>query len=129
MPGTLTQARTVLAVPRLDRSVAFYREVMGLALDWQEAGWALLSRDGFELMLGECPDALPARDIGDHAYVAYLVVESVDALFAEFSARGVDVIKPLASEAWDMREFGIQTLDGHRLMFGEPCGEGDAAPG
>jgi len=27
--------------------------------------------------------------------------------------------KPIKSESWGMREFGIRTNDGHRIMFGE----------
>jgi hypothetical protein len=29
------------------------------------------------------------------------------------------VIKPLKSEPWGMREFGIKTIDGHRIMIGQ----------
>jgi hypothetical protein len=29
-----------------------------------------------------------------------------------------DIIKPLRDEPWGMREFGIRTVDGHRMMFG-----------
>jgi uncharacterized glyoxalase superfamily protein PhnB len=32
--------------------------------------------------------------------------------------RGVELIKPLRDEPWGMREFGVRTVDGHRMMFG-----------
>ena len=70
-------------------------------------------------MLGECPDAPAAKDIGDHSYFAYVTVEEIDGLFDEFLALGVDLIKPLISEPWGMREFGLRTMDGHRIMFGQ----------
>jgi hypothetical protein len=28
------------------------------------------------------------------------------------------IVKPLRIEPWGMREFGIRTIDGHRMMFG-----------
>ena len=28
-------------------------------------------------------------------------------------------MKQLTDEPWGMREFGIKTIDGHRMMFGE----------
>jgi hypothetical protein len=28
-------------------------------------------------------------------------------------------VKPLASEPWGMREFGLRTVDGHRIMIGQ----------
>jgi hypothetical protein len=30
------------------------------------------------------------------------------------------IIKPLRDEPWGMRELGIRTVDGHRIMFGTP---------
>jgi hypothetical protein len=34
------------------------------------------------------------------------------------TAKGATLIKPLRDEPWRMREFGIRTIDGHRIMFG-----------
>jgi len=32
---------------------------------------------------------------------------------------GAELIKELRSEPWGMREFGVRTVDGHRIMFGQ----------
>ena len=64
--------------------------------------------------------AIPPGELGDHAYYAYLEVASVDAFYAEVTARGAEVVKPIRDEPWGMREFGIRTADGHRMMFGAP---------
>jgi uncharacterized glyoxalase superfamily protein PhnB len=71
-------------------------------------------------MLGECPAERPASELGDHSYVAYLVVDGVDQLFEEVFGRGAEVTSEPATEPWGLREFGIRTPDGHRLRFGEP---------
>ncbi len=116
----LARPRYVIAVPDLERSTGYYRDVLGFDVQWQDVpGWRLFVRDACLVMAGECPDAPPARDIGDHSYVAYLEVQDVDALHAELGARGVEVVKPLRDEPWGLREFGIRTIDGHRMMFGE----------
>jgi uncharacterized glyoxalase superfamily protein PhnB len=57
-------------------------------------------------------------DLGDHSYFAYIEVSGIDDLHEEFAGRGVELIKPLRDEPWGMREFGIRTVDGHRIMFG-----------
>jgi uncharacterized glyoxalase superfamily protein PhnB len=62
------------------------------------------------ILAGECPDALAPADTGDHAWFAYIEVG------------GIDTIKPLRDEPWGMREFGVRTIDGHRMMFGEAVG-------
>jgi hypothetical protein len=40
-------------------------------------------------------------------------------LFEEFNSKLVEMMKPLTDEPWGMREFGIVSVDGHRIMFGE----------
>ena len=118
----IVDSRCVLAVRDLEASTRFYMEVLGFDRDFGDGsdGWSFLSRDRFRVMLGECPDEKPASDLGDHSYVAYLTVEGVEDLHREFVARGAQVVSPLESEPWGMREFGVRTPDGHRIRFGEP---------
>lgn len=115
----LTAVRCVLAVKDLARSVAFYREALGFTLDAEFPGWAILSRDRFQVMLGECRDAMSAAETGDHSYFAYVTVEGIDDLDRELSAKGVARVQEIADRPWGMREFGVRTPDGHRIMFGQ----------
>lgn len=115
----ITKTRSVLAVQSLQVSVPFYRDLLGMRIDAEYPGWCFLSRGSFAIMLGECPDAPAARDTGDHSYFAYLTVADAKALFQEFTARAAGITKPLTDEPWGMREFGLRTPDGHRIMFGE----------
>ena len=70
-------------------------------------------------MLGECPAAIPPRDLGDHSWCGYVTVSDATSLFAEYLAAGADFTQTLADKPWGMREFGIRTIDGHRIMFGQ----------
>lgn len=121
----IVDSRCVLAVRDLRAATRFYVDVLGFRRDFGDGsdGWSFLSRDSFKLMLGECSDAMPASELGDHSYVAYLVVEGVDRLHAEVSARGAEIISPPATEPWGMREFAVRTPDGHRIRFGEPVAD------
>jgi catechol 2,3-dioxygenase-like lactoylglutathione lyase family enzyme len=121
--SALTKLRSVLAVKDLATSVAFYREMLGLSLDFEAPGWAFLSRGALQLMLGECQDAMRADDTGDHSYFAYVTVEGVDDLYRELVAKNVPRVQELADKPWGMREFGVKSPDGHRIMFGEEIAE------
>jgi uncharacterized glyoxalase superfamily protein PhnB len=115
----LTKARYVLAVTNLLASIDFYESKLGFTVTAKFEGWAFLNRDSITLMLGECKDEVPASSIGDHSYFAYIDTSDVDGLFSEFSERGVQFIKRPTDEPWGMREFGVLTPDGHRMMFGQ----------
>lgn len=115
----LTKVRCVLAVPNLGSSVEFYTQVLGMEVDFTAPGWAFLSRGSFRLMLGECVDAMPAEETGDHSYFVYVTVDGVDELFQEVTRAGATLTQALADKPWRMREFGIRTPDGHRIMFGQ----------
>jgi predicted enzyme related to lactoylglutathione lyase len=112
--------RYVIAVQDLERSARYYRDVLGFEVRTiADPGWRFFVREGCFVMAGECRDAMPPSALGDHSYFAYLEVDNIDAFHAELVSKKAEVIKPLRDEPWGMREFGIRTVDGHRMMFGE----------
>lgn len=115
----LKSVRSVLAVKDLQASVDFYCNKLGFSIDFKFEGWCFLSRDGVQLMLGHCPDEIPASQTSDHSYFAYIEVQAIDELHGEFLARGLTSLSPLDSKPWGMREFMVTTPDGHRIMFGQ----------
>ncbi len=114
-----TKTRYTLAVPDLARSTDYYTSVLGLAIDFTAPGWSFLSRGSFRVMLGECSDAIPPSQLGDHSWFGYVTVSDAAALFAEYRAAGAEFTQPLADKPWGMREFGLRTIDDHRIMFGQ----------
>lgn len=115
----ITKVRFVLAVLDLKKSTDYYRSLLGLSIDFEVPGWSFLSRGNFRVMLGECRDAIPPGELGDHSYYGYVTVSDADALYREYQRSGVEFTQRLADKPWGMREFGIRTIDGHRLMFGQ----------
>ena len=117
--SALKFVHNVLAVNDLTASVAFYRDKLGFTVDNEVEGWSFLSRDQFRLMLGHCPDQVPARDLKDHSYFAYVTVDAIDELHEEFKTRGLAPLEDPADQPWGMREFMVNTPEGHRIMFGQ----------
>ncbi len=115
----LKNVRSVLAVNDLKESVEFYREKLGFTVDFEVDGWSFLSRDQFRLMLGHCADAVPAREINDHSWFAYVIVEAIDDLHREYRDRGVAHLQDPEDKPWGLREFGVTSPEGHRIVFGQ----------
>ena len=118
---TFTKTHFVLAVPDLQTSAGFYSSVLGFTVrKTGDPGWLFFERDNCLIMAGECPDAIPPKDLGDHSYFGYIVVTDIDEFYEAVRARNGELIKTLRDEPWGMREFGVRTCDGHRIMFGSP---------
>jgi predicted enzyme related to lactoylglutathione lyase len=117
---TISRSMHVLAVPDLKRSGDFYAQALGFEVhELDDPGWRLFVNGQCRIMAGACPDAMPADNLGDHSYFAYLVVDDVDSYHRRAVTKGVEVVKPLRDEPWGMREFGLKTIDGHRIMIGQ----------
>lgn len=121
----ISRTMYVLAVRDLKASCNYYRDVLGFTVDEMgDPGWRMLTRDACRIMAGQCPDAMPASELGDHSYFAYLVVDDIDGYHKTVVANGAQLIKPLRNEPWGMREFGVRTIDGHRIMIGQDLDAG-----
>jgi uncharacterized glyoxalase superfamily protein PhnB len=117
---TIKRTMFVLAVQDLAKSAAFYRDVLGFEVsEMGDPGWRMFVRDGCKIMAAECTDILPARELGDHSYFGYFVVDDVNGYYQAVVAKGAELIKKLRDEPWGMREFGLRTIDGHRIMIGQ----------
>lgn len=111
----------VLAVHDLDKSGAWYRDVLGCEIDDVAPGdWRFCRAGGVTFMLGRCPDVPAAAELGDHSYAAYIRVDDVDGFHERAVAAGAEVMKAPQDEPWGMREFGLRSPDGHRFMLGQP---------
>ncbi len=116
----------VIAVPNLQKSADFYKNILGFEVaEIGDDGWRMYAKDNCHIMAGNCPDAIPPNELGDHSYFCYLVVESADDYYTEINNNYSEVSNktvttaPPADKPWQMREFAITTLDGHRIMVGE----------
>ncbi len=115
----VVDSRHVLAVNDLKIATDYFINKLGFKRAFSVEGWEFLSLQSFHVMLGECKDAMSAKATGDHSYFAYIEVHGIESLYALYQSNGVDFVQPLADKEWGMREFGVVTPDGHRIMFGE----------
>jgi DNA-binding transcriptional MerR regulator len=123
--GTATDMSTWLhLMPRLpvsdiERSIAYYQEALGLNLAWRTVDGSLAA-----LATGEIEVLFLVPWTGEGAPPAqssYVYVEDPDALCAELQDSGADIIDPVASRPYGMRDFVVLDPDGHRFTLG--CGE------
>lgn len=120
----VTKTRFVIAVPDLNTSSAFYRDVLGFTIHTlPDPRFLFYTCGNCTIFAGECPAAISPFQLGDHSYFAYLEISEVDAFYESVKAAGAKICKTIRTEPWGMREFGLITADGHRIMFAGPASE------
>lgn len=121
MPKIL-QNHYVLAVHDLVKSSEFFL-ALGFKVISEPPGWVFVEKDNCMVMLGECRDAIRPSELGDHSYFGYLRVDDADSYYRELRSKGVKIMSSISDKPWGMREFGVETPEGHRIMIGQWIGE------
>ncbi len=123
-----------LVVADVERSLAFYRDVLGFSLvttvpEAAPFAFAWMQRDAVSVFLNsvesvrsEHPEMV-ARPLGGTATLfitleAERTADGVDAMFASIGSRARIVMQP-KDQFYGMREFGIEDPDGYVIFFAQ----------
>jgi uncharacterized glyoxalase superfamily protein PhnB len=119
--GVVRELWPLLLAADLERSLAFYRDQLGFSVvdEAQAAGrtfWCRLQRGGAALMLqqAEAEDG-PAEGRG-RGVSLYFVCDDVEAVYAEFVARGLK-LDPPAVAYYGMKQVFVPEPDGYVICF------------
>jgi uncharacterized glyoxalase superfamily protein PhnB len=116
----------VLAVHNVRESARFYVDALGFKVRSDLGGRIFVVKDNCMVVLGECPNDMHPSELGCHSYFAYLRVDDVDEYYAELQSKGTKGIGAIGDKPWGMREFGVTTPDGHRIMIRQIIAKGVA---
>jgi len=103
-------------------TLAYYEAKLGFKClgTWQDPPvYAIVARDqhAIHFRCAEGPTANPNK-YSDELLDAYVNIEDADALYAEYTARGVEFARGIANMPWQTREFVVRDCDGRLLAFG-----------
>jgi uncharacterized glyoxalase superfamily protein PhnB len=122
----LTSSAPVLLVREVVAAANYYRDALGFAYErfWGEPpDFVILKRDGLHVMLNQAPEGhaiVPNWRVDPNIWNVYFWVDDVDTLFAEYQQSGARIDYQLCDKPYDVREFGVQDLDGYDIGFGQP---------
>jgi len=108
------QSRVLYRPADYGRSVAFYRDVLGLHIYREWATGTVFFLGGGLLELSRS-----AGPVTDDKLSLWLHVRDVDAEFARLAAEGVEVVEAPVDEPWGLREGRIRDPDGLLLVLVE----------
>jgi uncharacterized glyoxalase superfamily protein PhnB len=111
----LIEATATLRASDVMALAEWYRDKLGFAItmSWGEpAEYARMQRDAVELAIGRLGERFGPSSV-------YAIVSGVDALYAEFVARGVAMGREVGDQPYRMRDFDLFDPEGNRICFGE----------
>ncbi len=118
----LMRALPVLFVANVKASAEFFRDTLGFSIDFLHGHppfYGAVSRDGACVHLKFVHE--PVLAIGTHdrdgLIMAFVEVENVKALYAEYTAVGVTLQQKLKTQPWGGRDFIVRDLDGNAICF------------
>jgi len=105
----------------------YYRDRLGFHYErfWGEPPcFCMVNRSGVVIMLSQlCNKGVmrPNRlvDPEGESWDAYIWIQGVDALNAEFKAKGVKITRDVCNQPYGCREFDVEDCTGYRLCFGQ----------
>jgi uncharacterized glyoxalase superfamily protein PhnB len=116
----------VFLVDDVVQTVEYYRDVIGFEVDFlygTPPTYASVSRDDaiINFTLSDPPgrrNSVSKAGVGN-GVDAYMVVSDVDEVYEELKEHGANVVVPIASQEYGMREFHIQDLNNYRIAIAE----------
>ena len=118
----LTRAVPVISVASVEAAAGFFKHTLGFSIDFlhgEPPFYGSVSRDGACVHLKFVHE--PVLTVGaqdrDGFIVAFIQVENVKALYAEYLAAGAGFDQKLKKQAWGGRDFIVRDPDGNGLCF------------
>jgi hypothetical protein len=82
--------------------------------------YAIVRRGGIEVHLQIRRRTVFAGPRENHEGDAFFVVPNADELRTEFASKSLKFLRDIQDEPYGLRDFTIETPQGHRLTFGTP---------
>jgi uncharacterized glyoxalase superfamily protein PhnB len=103
-------------------TLEYYKSKLGFDClsTWQDPPvYAIVARDlhAIHFRCAEPPTASPDK-YADELLDAYVHIDDADALYSEYTSRGVEFTRELGNTPWESREFVVKDCDGRLIAFG-----------
>lgn len=112
----------IIAVRNSAATAAHFIDVLGFSRSSLDlgTGWRVVEFGACTVCVGECgdnDDFIEPKNVPYHRWFAYVVVDDPAGLLEEMRGRGATISKELTEEEGETN-FGVETPDGHQVMFG-----------
>lgn len=110
--SVIAQPVPELPVADVERAQQYYRDALGFEIGWLYPGKEIgaVSRGDVTIFFRKHkPPFEPA--------VHWVFAEDIDATYDELISLGADIVEPLETRPWGLRQFTVKDLDGNIFYF------------
>ena len=97
-----------LPVADVERAQQHYRDALGFEIGWlyPDKGIGAVSRDQAVIFFRR-------RELPFEPAIHWIFAEDIDSSYAELQSSGANIVDPLETKPWGLRQFTVQDLDGN----------------
>ena len=101
-----------LPVVDVERAQQHYRDALGFEIGWLYPGKGIgaVSRGNIAIFFRK-------RDLPFEPAVHWVFAHDIDASYAEMLSSGANIVEPLETKPWGLRQFTVKDLDGNVFYF------------
>ena len=100
-----------LPVADVERAQKHYRDVLGFEIGWlHEDEIGAVSRDEVAIFFRK-------RSVPFEPAVHWVFADNIDASYEEMKSSGANIVEPLETKPWGLRQFTVRDLDGNIFYF------------
>lgn len=112
-PHGLRKALPELPFDDVPAAVAYYRDILGFKINYQQDDLGVMYRDAITILLIRRTE----QHKGIGSFEVY--VEDADALYEELCSKGAKIDGPPVSHPWGLRDFRVFDLEGNRITLAQ----------
>ena len=102
-----------LPVADVERAQQHYRDALGF-----EIGWLYPGKEIGAVSRGDVgPIFFRKRQPPFEPAIHWVFAEDIDASYQEFKSSGANIVEPLETKPWGLRQFTVKDLDGNLFYF------------
>ena len=101
-----------LPVADVERAQQYYRDALGF-----EIGWLYPGKEIGAVQRGKAVIFFRKKEPPFQPAVHWVFAEAIDATYPEMKALGANIVDPLETKPWGLRQFTVKDLDGNLFYF------------
>jgi len=110
--SSISQPVPELPVADVERAQQHYRDALGF-----EVGWLYPGKDIGAVSRGDVVIFFRRRKPPFEPAVHWVFAEDIDASYRELKSSGANIVEPLETKPWGLRQFTVADVDGNRFYF------------